>query len=230
MDNLQLYEKVRAVPKEAQKEIGGGRLKGMTDINPMWRIKTLTEEFGACGLGWKYEVMKQWLEPNIHTREVCAFCNINLYVKFGEIWSEPIFGTGGSAFSAEEKGGIYTNDEAYKMALTDAISVACKSLGIGADIYWQKDNTKYNDDKKKNLEKPAEKKVELNIDPKTLERAKVLKIDPAKVATYNKISIEELTTEIMEAAIKQQIEAMAKIKAEKEAKAKKEAEAENAEN
>lgn len=53
MSNLDLYEKVRQVPQEAQKTIGGGRLKGMTDINPMWRIKTLTEHFGICGVGWK---------------------------------------------------------------------------------------------------------------------------------------------------------------------------------
>ena len=26
---------------------------------------------------------------------------------------------------------------------TDAISVACKSLGVGADVYWDKDSTKY---------------------------------------------------------------------------------------
>lgn len=29
------------------------------------------------------------------------------------------------------------------MALTDAISVACKALGFGADVYWAKDATKY---------------------------------------------------------------------------------------
>ena len=53
MGNLDLYDKVRAVPKEAQKQISGGRLNGMTDINPMWRIKTLTEQFGVCGsLPW----------------------------------------------------------------------------------------------------------------------------------------------------------------------------------
>jgi hypothetical protein len=32
---------VRVVPNEAKKEIKGGRLSGFTDINPMWRIKTL---------------------------------------------------------------------------------------------------------------------------------------------------------------------------------------------
>ena len=29
------------------------------------------------------------------------------------------------------------------MALTDALSVACKALGLAADIYWQDGRTKY---------------------------------------------------------------------------------------
>lgn len=59
-------------------------------------------------------------------------------------WSEAIQGVGGSSFVTNEKNGLYTSDECYKMALTDAISVACKALGIGADVYWDKDSTKYN--------------------------------------------------------------------------------------
>lgn len=35
------------------------------------------------------------------------------------------------------------SDECFKMALTDAISVAAKAIGIGADVYWEKDKTKY---------------------------------------------------------------------------------------
>ena len=31
------------------------------------------------------------------------------------------------------------------MALTDALSVACKALGIGADVYFEKDVTKYSE-------------------------------------------------------------------------------------
>ena len=142
MNNLNLYNKVRKVPTEAKKEIAAGRLKGKTDINPMWRIKTLTENFGACGFGWYYEITKQWLETGGNTNEVAAFVNINLYVKIGEDWSKPIFGTGGSSFVANERNGLYVSDECFKMALTDAISVACKALGVGADVYWGSDATK----------------------------------------------------------------------------------------
>lgn len=142
MGNLEIYDKVRVVPENAQKAIQGGRLKGKTDINPMWRIKTLTDQFGICGIGWKYIITKQWLETG-GCNEVSAFVNIDLFIKVDGQWSDAIPGTGGSSFVTMEKSGTYTSDECYKMALTDAISVACKSLGMGADIYWGQDSTKY---------------------------------------------------------------------------------------
>lgn len=144
MENLELYNKFRAVPSEAKKEIQGGRLRGMSDINPMWRIKTLTEQFGPCGIGWKYEIKKLWLEES-KTNEVPAFAEIALYFKYNGEWSEPIPGVGGSMLVTKEKNGLYTSDECYKMAITDAISVACKGLGVGADVYFEKDRTKYSD-------------------------------------------------------------------------------------
>lgn len=142
MENLTLYNQVRTVPPAALKEIQAGRLKGKSDINPMWRIKMLTEQFGPCGIGWKYTITKQWLETGAKD-EIAAFVNIDLYYKQNGGWSDAIPGTGGSAFVANERNGLYTSDECYKMALTDAISVACKALGFGADVYWDKDKTKY---------------------------------------------------------------------------------------
>jgi hypothetical protein len=141
-ENLKIYNAVRKVPAEAQREIKGGRLSGKTDINPMWRIKTLTEQFGVCGFGWRYEIAKQWIEK-ADNGEIAAFVNIDLYVKQGGEWSAAIPGNGGSMFVAQEKNGPYVSDECFKMALTDAISVACKALGFGADVYWEKDSTKY---------------------------------------------------------------------------------------
>ena len=141
MNNLDLYERLRSVPEEAKKPINAGRLKGMTDINPMWRIKALTEQFGVCGIGWYYEWTKQWTEEV--GDEIVACVNINLYIKVDGEWSKPIFGTGGSKLSTMERSGKYVSDECYKMATTDAISVACKSLGMGADVYWGNDRTKY---------------------------------------------------------------------------------------
>lgn len=137
-ENLKYYERFRKVPEEAKKKITGGRLSGMSDINPMWRIKTLTEQFGICGIGWKYSITKQWIETG-GKDEKAAFTNIELFIKVGSEWSDAIPGTGGSSFIAAEKNGLYTSDECFKMALTDALSVACKALGIGADVYFERD-------------------------------------------------------------------------------------------
>ena len=142
MKNLEIYDAVRKCPENALKPISAGRLKGKSDINPMWRIKMLTELFGAAGVGWYYDIAQQWTEEGANG-EVSAFCNINLYIKVDGEWSKPIQGTGGSSFIAAEKNGMYTSDECFKMALTDAISVACKALGFAADVYWDRDRSKY---------------------------------------------------------------------------------------
>lgn len=143
-ENLSIYNRLAVVPQEALKTIGAGRLKGMSDINPMWRIKSLTEEFGVCGFGWKYTITKQWLET--YGNEVKCFTNIDLYIKVNSEWSDAIPGTGGSSFVSQERQGSYVSDEAYKMSLTDAISVAAKAIGVGASVYFGKDKdfqTKY---------------------------------------------------------------------------------------
>lgn len=119
-------------------------MKGFTDINPMWRIKTLTEVFGPCGSGWWTNDVKMWTESA--GGEVAAFVSLNLYVLINGEESAPIFGIGGSKLSGKGVGdGI--NDEAFKMAYTDALGIACKALGMAADIYFSKDSrdnvTKY---------------------------------------------------------------------------------------
>lgn len=181
MNNLELYEKIRQVPVEAKKTINAGRLKGMTDINPMWRIKALTEQFGVCGIGWYYECTKQWIEEVDNERVACV--NINLYIKVNGEWSKPIFGTGGSKLSTVERSGVYVSDECYKMATTDAISVACKSLGMGADVYWDKDRTKYSavtQDQKEEAE-----------DTKKTEEIGNMKIASIKVDVLHKKCVDE---------------------------------------
>ena len=142
-DNMRIYDAVRSVPEKAKRAITGGRLKGKTDINPMWRIEALTEQFGPCGDGWGYTIDRLWIEEGVKG-EKCAFAMISLWYRREDgTRSEPVVGIGGNMLVANEKNGLYTSDECYKMALTDAISVACKALGFGADVYWSADRTKY---------------------------------------------------------------------------------------
>lgn len=141
-DNMRFYAAMKECPENAKKPIGGGKLKGKTDINPMWRIKKLTETFGPCGEGWKTENAQYWTTPGAGG-EVVAWCSLELRYKEGEDWSIPVLGIGGAMLVDTQQGKLTTNDDAFKMAYTDAISVACKALGMAADVYWDNDRTKY---------------------------------------------------------------------------------------
>ena len=190
--NLKIYDSVRTVPENAKKQIKGGRLSGMTDINPMWRIKTLTEQFGACGIGWKYVITDKRLERGGND-EIAAFVDIDLYIKVDGEWSEPIPGTGGSSIVAKERNGLYTSDECFKMALTDALSVACKALGLAADVYFEKDRTKYDARDKKSV--LTEKQVNRLFAIGNSKGITPEQIKKAIIKDYNKAKAEDLTKE-----------------------------------
>ncbi len=138
------YRKLSQPPARALRPIQAGRLKGKTDINPQWRYEAMTEVYGLCGVGWRFEVIRKWTEPG-PDGQVFAFADINLYVSTDGKWSDPIPGNGGNMLVAKEKAGLHANDEAFKMAITDALSTATKMIGVGADVYaglWN--GSKYN--------------------------------------------------------------------------------------
>lgn len=133
----------------------------------------MTEQFGPIGIGWYYETVRTWTET--YCGETSAYVEIKLYVKHDGEWSKPISGIGGAMLlsmenikdyekdTALDKYGNqylkpYHSDEAYKMATTDALSVAMKQLGVAADVYMGLSDSKY--DKKPEAEqKPASGKA-----------------------------------------------------------------------
>lgn len=140
------YDKLKRPPESALRQIKGGRIHGMTDIKPQWRYEIMDSVYGPCGEKWKFEIVKTWTEKG-SLDQIAAFAQVNVYVKTGDAWSDPIPGIGGSMFVENESKGLYTNDEAFKMAVTDALSTSLKMLGVAADIHmgmW--DGAKYKDD------------------------------------------------------------------------------------
>ena len=152
-DNMEYWDAMKRPPASALKTIKAGRLQGMTDCKPQWRYEAMTRQFGPCGAGWKYTVDKLWREDG-SGGQVMAFAQVSVYHRLQENdeWSDAIPGIGGSMLVALEKEGkpderLHTSDEGYKMAVTDALSVALKLLGVAADIYmgsW--DGSKYKDE------------------------------------------------------------------------------------
>lgn len=155
MDNLELYNRYKMPPKDALKDFNNGKFKG-TDINPMWRIRSLTEAFGPCGVGWYTDIRRMWREDT-PDGIATVYCHLWLYIRHDDEWSRPIEGIGGNTLTRVTKSGSSTTDEAYKMAYTDALGIACKALGIGADVWWKSDDSKYTayqDDTPKQENKP----------------------------------------------------------------------------
>lgn len=135
--NFEIYDQLSSVPVGATKPITGGKLKGYTNITPQWRYERLTEVFGPCGFGWKYDKPEFELVP-APNGETVVFCSVNLYVKWNGEWSEPIPGEGGNKFiSVYNNGSSEVSDECRKMALTDALSIAAQRLGLAARVYYR---------------------------------------------------------------------------------------------
>jgi len=140
-DNMGIWTRCEQPPASVLKPIQAGRLKGKSDINPQWRYRVMTEMFGAAGVGWWYSVRERWTETV--GQEVLCFILVDLYVAGHD---HPVQGIGGNKIADMESRGLYANDEGWKMALTDALSVAMKTLGVGAAVYegrW--DGSKYAD-------------------------------------------------------------------------------------
>lgn len=144
--HMDKWDQLARPPKDALKEIRGGRLSGMTDINPQWRYKAMRDAYGPCGIGWKYEVEKMWTEQG-SDGQVFQFAKVLVSIKTNDSWSAEIPGVGGSMLIEKDRNGLHQNDEAVKMSITDALSVALKMLGVGADIYMGRwDGSKYKGD------------------------------------------------------------------------------------
>lgn len=132
-ENLRIWKELFPTdPRYTKPFVRAGGFRG-TSIDPMWRVMRLTEHFGPEGIGWGYE------EPRFLTIDAGDETAVNCVLK---CWyretpeSEPayIWGIGGNMLKSTRTGGSYVNDEAYKMALTDALTNAFLRLGLGADV------------------------------------------------------------------------------------------------
>ena len=134
MNGMEVYDRLAVVPEDARKPIEFGALKGKSDINPQYRIEAMTKEFGLCGIGWKFDILKTET-INCPDGQVMIFMTIAAQVKDGDEWSAPAVGYGGDFIIKLEKGQLKPNDEAYKMAETDALGNALKYFGVAASVY-----------------------------------------------------------------------------------------------
>ncbi len=146
--SIELFRVQARPPQEALKTIEFGRLKGKSDINPQWRIEALTETYGLYGLGWFVQIKDTTTIDLPETQEKMLFLTLELFVRDWSTpeeykWFGPALGIGGDYIIVRDKNGVHGNDEAYAMAMTDALGKAAKLFGIANDIYRGKFDSKY---------------------------------------------------------------------------------------
>lgn len=128
-------------PKYTKQFSRGGGFKG-TATNATYLARKATEQFGPCGTGWGINVLNEELiqgAPLLLDGQVVAHEMIHKvharfwYVLDGTRGEVEQFGQ--TQMVGKNKNGFYTDEEAPKKSLTDAMSKCLSLLGFSADIH-----------------------------------------------------------------------------------------------
>lgn len=207
MSNTALWDSLgKTDPAHTKRFSRSGGFKG-TATKPMWVYRRLTEQFGPVGIGWGHSKPDYQVVPGAEG-EVLVYCTV-------ECWhsdrANTFHGVGGDKVVSKNKHGLFSDDEAYKKAFTDAVMNAFKSLGVAADVHMGLfDDDKYiaQMEREFSMSEPPELVNEGHI--KAI-RETMRKADLAEaklLANLNCSQIEEMTLAQYELAIRKMNEAI----------------------
>lgn len=132
--NLSLWNSVEKTDPKHTKKVTFGR--GFTAIDPYYQIKCATEQFGAAGDGWGWEVVR--------VEEFREIASIGLLIRlwhgsvdnYIEQWGQ------GSFYTDKDK--TKPDHDVLKKATTDGLTKCLSYLGFNADVFTGKfDDNKY---------------------------------------------------------------------------------------
>ena len=167
-ENLALWNRHKHPHKDALKNFTrGGGFRG-TAIDPMWMIREATEEWGPVGSRWGFAVVDEKYVTGAPMEgggnEIIHVLLISLRHPSSDGGFSTVQSYGQTQFVGRNKNGYYTDEEAPKKSLTDAVSKALSWLGFGSEVHMGMfDGNKYVDLKgepeppPKPPEKPAAK-------------------------------------------------------------------------
>jgi hypothetical protein len=177
-DNLSIWSQIETTDPAFAKKFDRGGFKG-TAINPCYVARKLTELFGACGSGWKFVVETEEYRDG-HTIDQETGDKAIIHVIRGHLayidpdtaeWCSTGPQYGQTTFVGSNRHGPFTDEEAPKKSITDALGKCAALLGLSADIYSGKwDANKYVNDRSasdtpsQTVKRPA-KKVPAKAEP-----------------------------------------------------------------
>ena len=141
-DNLALWKAVERTPVDQTKAITGKSYQG-TSPKPHYLVHKATETFGPCGIGWGFTIEDERIEDGAGGERM-SIARVKVWFKWegerGEV--EHI---GGTQFSGTRSSGKpFTDEDAPKKSVTDALIKALSMIGFAGDIFMGRyDDSKY---------------------------------------------------------------------------------------
>lgn len=136
-DNLAIWNAVEATDPAFTKQFSkGGGFKG-TATNATYLIKKATNQFGPIGIGWGWTILEEKIVEGAASGTHVDKLHY-LKLKLWYIWNGQrgeIEHFGQTMLVGKNKNGPFTDEEAPKKSLTDALSKAMSTLGFAADIH-----------------------------------------------------------------------------------------------
>lgn len=145
-DNMKLWSLVEKTPLDQTKRITGKSYSG-TSPKPHYLVQKATETFGPCGIGWGFTVEERVERGALLSDgdfERMHIAKVKVWYKWegerGEV--EHI---GGTPFSGVRSSGKpFTDEDAPKKSVTDALVKALSMIGFAGDIFMGRyDDSKY---------------------------------------------------------------------------------------
>lgn len=126
--NTETWDLLSKTPPEVTSKYVTSDGTELTAVDPIYRARKLTEVFGPAGIGWGWEVLKEWRE------EFGAGSFVFAKV---QVWYCDLREGDHIRYVGPQIGGSPPLDpsDCYKAAITDAIGKCFSMLGLAADVY-----------------------------------------------------------------------------------------------
>ncbi len=113
-----------------------------TAINATYQAQKATETFGPCGIGWGIDILEERYQDGapliqdgtVVGKEVIHVLRAKLWYVYQGKRGEVIH-FGQTLFTGRNKDGFFTDEEAPKKSLTDAMSKCLSLIGFSADVH-----------------------------------------------------------------------------------------------
>ena len=137
-DTMKIWDSVGTTDAKYVKSFSrGGGFKG-TAINATWLAREATRTFGPCGIGWGVKVLDEKYVEGHHLtdrdRSIIHVARVELWYKLDGSEGR-VEQYGQTTMVGSNKNGAFTDEEAPKKSITDAMSKCLSLLGFGSDVH-----------------------------------------------------------------------------------------------